>query len=128
MGVNCYMKKENLYERNLMTYIQADSYGKNKLKVWLRYYANRFFLHNIYLKYIEIPITTKCTLNCKECSNLIQYYQEPYHISAADIIRDVRKLSRVAKGILLLRLLGGEPFLHPDLARIVRQILKYDNI
>ncbi|MBD5448774.1 MAG: radical SAM protein [Lachnospiraceae bacterium] len=122
------MKKKNLYERNLITYIQADSHGQNKLRVWLRYYANRFFMHNIYLKYIEIPITTKCTLNCKECCNLIQYYQAPYHISANDIIRDVRNLSSVAKGILQLRLLGGEPFLHPNLARIVRRILKFDNI
>lgn len=128
MGENSDMKKKNLYERNLMTYIQADSYGQNRLIVLLQYYMNKIFTHNIYLKYIEIPITTKCTLNCKECCNLIQYYQEPYHISTADIIRDVRKLSNVTKGILQLRLLGGEPLLHPELVRIVRQLLRFDNI
>lgn len=121
------MKKKNLYERNLYTYIASCSYGKNKLSVWVQYYINKF-LHNIYLKYIEIPITTKCTLNCKECGNLIQYYQEPYHISAEELICDIRKLSRLTKGILWLRILGGEPLLHPELEYIVRQILKIENI
>lgn len=94
----------------------------------LVYFSNKFFFHNVYFKYIEIPITTKCTLNCKECSNLIQFYQKPYHIKSSDIIADIRKLSEVAKEILLLRLLGGEPLLHPELSTIIEQILEFKNI
>lgn len=121
------MKKNNLYERNLLTCINKS--GKNEQ--FLRngsILLNKFFLHGIYLKYIEVPVTTKCTLNCKECCNLIQYYQNPYHIEAGDIIRDIRKLSKIAKEILQLRLLGGEPLLHPELALIVKQTLKLKNI
>ena len=121
------MKRRNLYERDLLACAWQYSACKHKLLVGLKYYSDKIF-HNIYFKYIEVPITTKCTLNCKECCNLIQYYQQPYHISSADIIDDIRKISSVAKGILLLRLLGGEPLLHPDLSNILEQILGFNNI
>ena len=29
------------------------------------------------IKYIDIMITEKCSLKCKDCSNLMQYYQKP---------------------------------------------------
>ncbi len=123
------MKRNNLYERNLSACMYA--HYPERSKQFLRggrEILNKYFMHGIFLKYIEVLITTKCTLNCKECCNLIQYYQCPYHISAEDIVRDIRKLSRIAKEILQLRILGGEPLLHPKLAYIVRQILKLDNI
>ena len=119
--------KKNLYERNLLACAWQYSACNHKLLVGLKYYSNKIF-HNIYFKYIEIPITTKCTLNCKECCNLIQYYQQPYHINSTDIIDDIRKISSIAKGILQLRLLGGEPLIHPDLSNILEQILEFDNI
>lgn len=122
------MKRRNLYERNLFACACQCATGNHKLLIALRYYSNKFFSHNIYFRYIEIPITTKCTLNCKECCNLIQYYQQPYHISSTDIVNDIRKLSIVSKEILQLRLLGGEPLLHPELSNIVEQILEFNNI
>lgn len=123
------MKGRNLYERNLYACAQQH-YLKynNRLTANLIYYSNKLFFHNIYFKYIEIPITTKCTLNCKDCANLIQFYQKPYHIESADIINDVRNLSKIAKEILLLRVLGGEPLLHPELFSIIKQILELKNI
>lgn len=132
------MIAKNLYERNLLVCVQSHSSGRGQIKILsklfhqinrhFKYYMNKFIIHNVYLKYIEIPITTKCTLKCKECCNLIQFYQNPYQISSRDIINDVKNLSNVSKKILRLRLLGGEPLLHTELPNIVEQILQYKNI
>lgn len=129
------MKAKNLYERNLLVCIQS-YYGPNnilcklfhRISMRFQYYINKYFIHNVYFKYIEVPITTKCTLNCKECANLIQFYQNPYQISSRDIINDIGNLANIAKEVLQLRLLGGEPLLHPELFGIVEQILQYKNI
>lgn len=118
---------KSLYDRNLYACIQT-RYRQNVGIIWPVYYVNKLVFHNIYLKYIEIPITTKCTLNCKECANLIQFYQNPYHLKETDIINDIRILAEISKEILQLRLLGGEPLLHPNLGNIVKQILQFKNI
>lgn len=129
------MKAKNLYERNLFVCAQSYSGPNNILfkllhliSMYFQYYMNKLFIHDVYFKYIEVPITTKCTLKCKECCNLIQFYQDSYQISGHDIIYDIKNLSNIAKKILRLRLLGGEPLLHPELPRIVEQILQYKNI
>lgn len=89
---------------------------------------NKHFLHNIYLNYIEMPITTKCSLRCRECANLIQYYDNGEFLDYKRLINDTHKLCQVAKGINTLRILGGEPLLHPYLKEIIEGILKNKNI
>lgn len=120
------MKIKNLYERNILACVQTHS-KHNRLVGWIKYNYSKLF-RIICFKYIEIPITTRCTLKCAECVNLIQFYKKPYHIPEEDIISDIRKLSNVSKEILWLRILGGEPLLHPGLANIIEQILPLTNI
>ncbi len=113
-------KSENLYVRNLKEYYNTPEWKRFR---WLPCWINETF-HKVCIKYVEVPITTNCTLNCKECCNLIQYYQKPYMIDADKIVKDVDRLSRATQGIRMLRLLGGEPLLHKDLEKILKGIAK----
>lgn len=90
---------------------------------WQRYYKK-----DIYFKYLEVPITTRCSLNCKECNNLIQVYQKPQNFEANQIIRDIKRICCVSERIKMLRILGGEPLLHPDLAKILNELKKIEKI
>lgn len=110
-------KAQNLYIRNMEGYILR---GRNPFH-WLRLWIS-MRLHRVCLKYVEIPITTNCTLKCKECCNLIQYYQKPYMVDADRLIEDVQKLTEAVDGIHMLRILGGEPLLHRDLAKILEKL------
>ncbi len=80
------------------------------------------------LSIIEVPITEKCSLRCKDCSNLLQYYSQPKNYPKDNIIESVKKLAASVSAIERLSLLGGEPLLHPDLSEIVTEILKIPNI
>lgn len=119
-------KYYNLYERNLLTYFKNRGNGYILRKIRLGICKN--WTHDVYIKYIEVPITTKCSLNCKECSNLIQYYQSPYQIDANEIMNDINKLTKCVKGIWILRILGGEPLLHSDLAIILKNVCENKKI
>ena len=72
------------------------------------------------LPYLEIQITDSCNLKCKGCSHLAGLYPAGRHIPLAHFRRDLERLSALFPRIEKLRLLGGEPFLIPDLAEYCR--------
>lgn len=132
--VNSILDKNNLYERNLQNYFSKNYFVNwNKSIVYecmkiIYIKINSFFSHNIFINYIELPITTSCSLRCKECANLIQYYDKGKFLEHKKLINDIYKLCQAVKGIELLRILGGEPLLHPYLKEILIGILKNDKI
>ena len=69
----------------------------------------------LYIAGVEIDLTKRCTLKCRECANLIQYYDRPDRIPAATVIGSVKKLLSVVDGIAMFKLLGGEPLLEQDM-------------
>lgn len=73
------------------------------------------------IKYIEIPLTVNCTLNCKHCSNLMQYYPSSLKktLDTQLLLDDIRILLENTNAILTLTLLGGEPFLYKDITDVI---------
>lgn len=124
------VNRYNLYERNLYKYFRKNLVGGTPGK-WMAVFLtalNRNFIHKLYFNYLEVPITTKCSLRCKECSNLIQYYQKGKCFDYKKIISDVSRLSQVTEKIEMLRILGGEPLIHPFLKEIIEGLLRNKNI
>jgi len=72
--------------------------------------------------YMEFVITTKCTLKCRDCANLMQYYEQPYNIPVEKLIGYFDKLLNVFDYIYILNVLGGEPFIHPQLSLFLSHI------
>lgn len=77
---------------------------------------------HFYLDYVEISITTKCNLRCPDCANLMPLYNKPYDIDTDIIIRSIKKICECFDVCGQIRILGGEPFLHPELKRIIAEI------
>lgn len=69
----------------------------------------------MWLDTVDIVITTKCNLLCKGCHHLMPYYQHPYHMDKQRLIAAMRKLNECFEWCHTYNLLGGEPFLNPDL-------------
>ena len=78
--------------------------------------------------FIEMVITTKCNLKCKFCSNLIPHYQESCVENKEDIFEWIELLSQKAKYVFRLKLHGGEPLAHPDIAEIITFACSKENI
>jgi len=71
------------------------------------------------MPYLELCITPRCSLKCINCANLMQYYDKPKDYDTARIIATVDRLLECVDSIDCFRILGGEPFLHKDIARII---------
>lgn len=80
----------------------------------------QIYLRNkVTLPRVEVCLTTYCSLKCRDCSNLMQHYENPYHIPGKQILSDLQKILDGIDELEQLVLLGGEPFLHPDFMEVV---------
>ena len=84
---------------------------------------NKKFLHSV-----DIVISEKCSLNCKDCSNLMQYYKNAQNINYEMIKEDFEKLSKKMDHIFEVRLIGGEPFMNKDIYRIIDYFIDHKKI
>ncbi len=84
---------------------------------------NRRFLHSV-----DVVITEKCSLNCKDCSNLMQYYEDPRNLDEADIVKDFEELTLNLDRIFEVRLIGGEPFMHKGIYSLITYFINHEKV
>ena len=74
------------------------------------------------LLHLDLVVTECCSLKCRDCSNLMQYYKKPENLSVNEIIKDLKRLLECVR-VRELKLLGGEPFINQEaLIEIMRLI------
>ncbi len=102
-----------------------------------KYMVNRFIWLQNHLYRLEDPviinsldfiITEKCSQKCKDCCNLMQYYQNPRNILVAQLKREINALFRYVDLVSEIKLIGGEPFMHPDWHDIVAFLVNLSQI
>jgi organic radical activating enzyme len=81
----------------------------------------------INLKCIDIIVTEKCSMKCKDCSNLMQYYIKPVNSEIEPLFKNLDKLMSSVDFIYEFRVLGGEPFMNKELYKVLNRLDKYKN-
>ncbi|MGN0710616.1 MAG: radical SAM protein [Anaerovoracaceae bacterium] len=97
-----YIKYENYLYTNEFTTLY-EMYAEDKLVCW----------------HVNVPITDKCTLRCKDCSVFIPYIENPQHRDILEIQQDIDSLFHIVDEVPELHLLGGEPVLHKELPELI---------
>lgn len=87
-----------------------------------------FNYKNGYYEYLEIPITTRCSLKCEGCSNLIPCYNKRSDYDINILVKSIKSFLECINNIVYIRILGGEPFLSNNLYRVMNVLLKSDKI
>lgn len=82
----------------------------------------KLFNSYLSLNYVELVITTKCTLRCRSCANLMYKYNKPYNVDLSIIKKSINKLLECCNEIKMFRILGGEPFCNPELKNILEEL------
>ena len=80
------------------------------------------------LKSIDVQITEKCSLKCKDCSNLMQYYKKPVDSDYDLLVNSMDKIMSSVDFIDELRVLGGDPFMNKELNKIINKLVTYKNV
>ena len=71
------------------------------------------------IKRMDLVLTSRCTLRCSKCANLMQYYSKPEDVEFGTIIKSMTNLLNVVDAIGQVYVLGGEPFLYKKLGEII---------
>ncbi|MBN3033545.1 MAG: 4Fe-4S cluster-binding domain-containing protein [Candidatus Saganbacteria bacterium] len=79
------------------------------------------------LPVIDVVITEACTLRCKDCSNLMQYYARTKQVDLAILFESIEKIMKSVDRVHELRVMGGEPLINKEMYKVINKLLKYDN-
>ena len=81
-------------------------------------------LFDPYLPYLEFHVADHCNLNCKYCTHYSPLVQDPVFADYEAVERDFKQLKKYIWDIGVIRILGGEPLLNPELGRYVKLVRK----
>lgn len=87
------------------------------------------FEDELYFHVATFVLGQKCTLQCKHCGQYIGSFSssERVNFPFERIKKDIDIFFAAVDSIGFVSLIGGEPFLHPDLNKIVDLVLEKDN-
>lgn len=77
---------------------------------------------------IDVMLTERCSLRCRDCANLMQFYTNPQHENFEQQIKALDAIMDAVDFVDELRVLGGEPLVSPDFHRYVKHMLTYDKV
>ena len=66
----------------------------------------------IFIRSVDLIITERCSLRCKDCSNLMQYYQHPRNVETGELLEAIDAFFKVVDAVMDFRLIGGETFMN----------------
>lgn len=92
------------------------------------YEDSYIYKDKIYISSIDATVTSRCSLRCKDCSNLMQYYDEPENYDVDEISNTLDTLLEKIDMLNDLRILGGEPFMNKQFVKIIDKFKNHAKI
>lgn len=81
--------------------------------------------NKLYLYRTDICITERCNLKCRNCNMLMPYFENPVHRSLEELKEDLDTYFTWVDGVQNLNLLGGEPFVYPQVEDYTRYLCEH---
>ncbi|MBU5488416.1 radical SAM protein [Clostridium sp. MSJ-8] len=80
--------------------------------------------------HVTLTINQRCSLKCKCCTSYMNEYpvKDRINIPLSRIEKDIDEFFDAIDSVGSVTVMGGEPFMHPDLALIVKKLLSKKNI
>ena len=75
------------------------------------------------IKTIDLVLTERCTLKCKDCANLMQYYKKPENTDDKGLLLSFNNFINVVDNLLEARIIGGEPLMYKNISNIMENII-----
>jgi hypothetical protein len=78
----------------------------------------------LFLRSIDIVVTEKCSLRCRDCSNLMQFFERPVNYTIEDMEHAIDCLCSCIDEIHEFRVIGGEPFMNKDVHHVIARLTR----
>ncbi len=105
--------------------------GVSQLHFDLDKYFHQYFLINqpdkLVLRSLDVVVTERCSLKCRDCSNLMQYYVDPKDLEIGPLFDSLDQIMKAVDHVMELRVLGGETFMNKKVHQYVNRLREYPN-
>jgi Radical SAM superfamily len=91
-------------------------------------HAGYLYPEKAFLRSVDLIITERCSLKCKDCANLMQYYDRPQNVPTELLFHSIDTLCGALDEIMELRIIGGDAFMNKDWPQIAARALATDKI
>jgi len=88
---------------------------------------DKTFTASFNIKYMDVVITERCSMKCKDCSNLMQFYINPQNSDFDLFSKSVDKFMKSIDRIGEFRVIGGEPLMNKEMYKFVDKLVTYRN-
>ena len=105
-----------------------------KIERWIAFYnamvKKEIFKQEgkLYVKSLDVQITEKCSLGCKDCSNLMQYYSKAKDSDLDILMNSIKRFMDCVDQIYEFRVLGGDPFMNKNMHKIINFLSEYEKV
>lgn len=82
----------------------------------------------LFIRSVDIIITERCSLKCRDCSNLMQYYKKPSDCNIEELLRSIDLFCTIVDEINEFRIIGGEPLMNKEWPLIIRKLTEEPKI
>jgi len=89
---------------------------------------NKSIRNRLEIPNVEMPITTRCNLHCRDCGNLIPFFPKPVDFDINRLTKDVGDFLGNVDRVHRFIIMGGETFLYRELHKLVSHLIKQDKI
>ena len=101
---------------------------KYLIRTCLHHHENHANPERLTVQSVDLMITEKCTMKCRDCSNLMQYYETPENADLNQMFSMIDGLCSKMDEIYEFRVIGGEPFVHKEIHSVVQYLCAMRNV
>ncbi len=99
--------------------LYSTEHVKFLIRTCLHHHENYTRPERLTVQSVDLMITERCSMKCRDCSNLMQYYEHPENGDLAQMLAMIDGLCAGMDEIYEFRVIGGEPFMHKELHLVV---------
>lgn len=111
-----------LKDYNTSQVVAALDYNKFAIEKCILCHDGYLNPERFFLRSIDIVITERCSLKCRNCSNLMQYYEKPQNLDLGMLLISINAFCQAVDEVMEFRVLGGDVFMNKDWPVVVKRL------
>ena len=76
------------------------------------------------MNHIDVVITEQCSMKCRDCANLMQFYSRPKNSDTNLLFKSMDRLMECVDHLNEFRVIGGDPFMNKEIYKINSKYIK----
>lgn len=95
---------------------------KYLIRTCLHHHENYLHQERLTVQSVDLIVTERCSMKCRDCSNLMQYYEAPENADLNAMLAMIDAFCEQMDEVYEVRVIGGEPFMNKEIHLIVEHL------